>query len=175
MDRRLVALLLEVGPSELVHRDAVERRLLELHRLLVGSRGAIQVVGAAVRIDLVEVPVSDLPPDFGDVARLAPSVRLLRDRRARRRVWIDVLSPRGAARPVAFGRAGGAFVGRSRPASGVRSPIRARSPLRGPAGGARWCPCRDPWDRSGRSYLLWQTSERHTCCASSMRSESLSA
>src|SRR6185295_17792702 len=81
-DARLVALLLEVRPGELVHRDAVDRRLLELDRSLVRGLGAIVVEGPARGVDLVEVVVADEPPHLGDVPGLGARERLLRDRLA---------------------------------------------------------------------------------------------
>ena len=75
----LVALLLEVGPSQLVHGDAVDRRLLVLDRALITRLRAVVVERAARRVDLVEIVVADEPPDLGDVARLLPGQRLLRN------------------------------------------------------------------------------------------------
>src|SRR5207302_6964706 len=93
--RGVVALLLEERPRLLVERHAVERRLLVDERVAIGARRAVQVPDgdrlvaddAAARVELIELPVSDLPPDLGDVLRLLPGPeRLLRDGRAVLRV-----------------------------------------------------------------------------------------
>ncbi len=96
--RELVTLLLEERPGVLVERDAVERWLLVDERVLIGGCRAVQVPhgdglvtdDTAAWIELVELPVADLPPDLGDVLRvLTGSERRLGNRGAIIRVRID--------------------------------------------------------------------------------------
>ena len=86
--RGLVALLLEERPGVLVEGDAVDGVPLHLERVLVRARGAVEIVHGrrlvlhepAGPVELVELPVADLPPDLGDVLRVrARKERRLRD------------------------------------------------------------------------------------------------
>ena len=97
--RELVALLLEERPRVFVERNAVNLRLPVGQRVRVGAgsavvaphRSRVSLRHAAREVELIELPVSDLPPHLGEVARLfARLERRLCDGHAIGRIDLDV-------------------------------------------------------------------------------------
>src|SRR5690606_19414284 len=82
VDSSLIALLLEVGPGLLVHGHPIERGFFVDQRTVIGADRAIEVVRAAFWIDLIEMEIAELPPNFCQVARLLTGKRVLRQRLA---------------------------------------------------------------------------------------------